>query len=226
MRSVICLAAAASAVLAVPARGLGEEVLFHDDFKKRLSPKWEVVGRKDTDYRVKDGRLELRVQPGKLTAKTPGVKVTLPFTTEDRVSVSVTVKVLDEFTREGEFAAVCLTDETGPEFRSSQALIGGKRVYAPGKYRFVGKPGEKGDPAKYEVAYTPVAQDGGPLRILVNRTIAFSQVGPSGKGAYLDFFHSAIRKDAKSRGFSLVAAGADDGTDHWVRFENFRVVKH
>jgi hypothetical protein len=226
MRTAICLTAAASFLLCVPAEGRGEEVLFQDDFKKGLSPKWEVVGRKGTDYRVKDGGLELRVQPGKMTAKTPGVRLTLPFTSDDSVSASVTLKVLDEFTQEGEFAAVFLTDEAGPEFRSSQALIGGKWVYAPGKYRFVGQPGERGDPRKYEVTYTTVTEDAGPLLILADRGSAYSRVGPSKKGDYLDFFRSAIRKDARSRGFSLIAAGAADGTAHWVRFENFRVVKH
>src|SRR5689334_18140649 len=91
MRTVICLSAAASVLLVVPAKGIGEEVLFHDDFKKGPSPKWEIVGRKETDYRVKDGGLELRVQPGKLTAKTPEARLTLPFTSSDVVSVSVTV---------------------------------------------------------------------------------------------------------------------------------------
>jgi len=46
---------------------LAEEVLFEDDFEDSLSSKWQVVGLKKEDYRIREGGLELRVQPGKLT---------------------------------------------------------------------------------------------------------------------------------------------------------------
>jgi hypothetical protein len=225
MRAVTRPLAAALLFLFVQTGGFGDEVLFEDNFARALSPKWEVVGLKETDYRVKNGGLELRVQPGKLTADTPMLRVLLPFTSSDSVTASVRLTVLDEFTQDGELAGAFLIDETGWEFRATQERVGGKRVYSPGEYKFSGKPGEEGDPGKYEVAYTAATEDAGPLRIIVHRGHAFFQVGPSKERKYLNFFHSAIRSKTKSRGFCLTAAGAPEGAAHWVRFENFRVVK-
>ena len=47
-------------------------------------------------------------------------------------------------------------------------------VYVPGKYKFAGKPGEEGDPAKYDVKYTAATEDAGPLRIIVDRGLGFA----------------------------------------------------
>ena len=51
------------------------------------------------------------------------------------------------------------------------------------------------------------------------------QVGPSTDGKYLNFFHSAIGEEPK-RGFGLSASGGPSDKEHWVRFDNFRVVRH
>ncbi len=202
-----------------------DEVLFEDRFERGLSDKWKAVGLKEDDYRVRDGGLEMRVAAGKLTRETPRLQVTLPFTADDTVDVSVRVSPIDEFTREDEFAGVYLFDETGLEFGAKKLRYGGKLVFSPGTYEFIGKMGEEGDPDKYAVRYAPAAKEAGPLRIVVDRGHAFFQVGPSSGGQYLNFFHSAIRKKTRVRGFALVAAGAPDKSEHWVRFENFRVVK-
>lgn len=199
------------------------DVLFEDDFAHGLAAKWQVVGLKKADYRVADGCLEMRVQNGALTNDTPMLKVVLPFTTAETVTVSVKITPRNKFTKDGEFAGVYLFDETGIEFGAKKQLVGDKLVYAPGNYVFKGKDGEEGDPGKYEVRYTEASDEAGPLRIISDRGYAYFQVGPSPKDVYLNFFHSALRKEKKERGFCLVAAGAPDGAEHWVRFEAFRV---
>jgi hypothetical protein len=201
----------------------GAEVLFQDDFKRGLSEKWQVVGLKKSDYRVRDGGLEMRVQSGDLTDATPMLKVMVPITSRGIAVASVKVTVLDAFTQDSEFAGLYLLDETGPEFGAKKERVLGELVFSPGRYEFRGKPGDEGDPAKYEVIYTNESKEAGPLRIIVNRGYAYFQVGPDAGGKYLNFFHSAIRKEKKERGFCLVAAGAPKGKSHWVRFEDFRV---
>jgi hypothetical protein len=223
MRNAIDLTAAALFTLLLPASGVGEDVLFEDDFNDGLSAKWEVVGLKKRDYRIRDGALELRVQPGPLAKDTPMLKVDVPHAAEDTVIVSVKVTVLDDFTRDHEFAGVYLIDEDGREFGAKQERIDGKLVFAPGHYEFKGLPGEEGDPARYDVKYTPATTEAGPLRIIVRNGYAHFQVGPSADDKYLNFFHSAIRRDTEGRGFALIAVGAPKGASHWVRFDDFRV---
>ena len=202
---------------------LAENLLFEDDFNDGLSSKWQTVGLKKQDYRIRDGGLELRVQPGKLTPDTPMLKVTLPFTSSDTVVASVDVTILDRFTEPAEFAGLFLTAERGVEFGGKKRRLDGHLVFSPGNVEFIGKPGEEGDPTKYTLKFWPANKDAGPLRIIVRDNYAYFQVGPSKEGKYLNFFHSAIRKNEKQRGFSLVAAGGPDDAAHWVRFDNFRV---
>lgn len=214
------------AVLLVPASGFAEDVLFEDNFKDGLSKKWEVVGLDKKDYRVKDGGFEMRVQNGAPKEKPPMIKVILPFKSTETVIASVEVTLLDEFTVDKEYAGVSLMTDGSPEFAAKKERVNGKLVFAPGKYIFKGKPGEEGDVEKYEVKYTEVPKDPAALRIIADRGIAFFQVGPFAKDEYKTFFHSAIHKDVKERGFCLTAEGAPDKAGHWVRFTKFKVVKN
>ena len=204
---------------------LAEDVLFEDDFEDGLSSKWQVVGLKKEDYRIREGGLELRVQPGKLTRHTPMLKVVLPFTSSDTVVASVRVTIVDKFTEPEEFAGLYLTDGDGREFGARKQQINGQLSFTPPKYEFIGEGLEEGGPENYARKFWPADEDAGPLRILVRSHYAHFQVGPSSEGRYLNFFHSAIRKNVKERGFSLVAAGGPDDSVHWVRFDNFRVSK-
>lgn len=223
MRAIITFGAAVAAALAVSLPNAAAEVLFEDTFKNGLSMKWEAVGLEKTDYRVRDGGLEMRVQPGEFTKKTPLLRVALPFRGSDTLIASVRVMVLNDFTAEKEFAGMFLLENGGAEFGARQERVGGKLVYAPGNYVFKGKRGEEGDPNKFEVRYTDVMKDGGPLRIIVRGGYAHFQVGPSATGGFQNFFHSAIETKTPDRGFCLVAAGAPAKADHWVRFSDFKV---
>lgn len=211
--------------LIAPKYGLCEDVLFKDDFKQDLSSQWQAVRLGKTDYRVRDGGLEMRVQPGKLTNETPSLNVVLPFTSAETVTVSVKVILLNDFTQDHEFAGVFLFDETGREFAATKERIDGRLVYAPGDYHFEGKTGEEENRSKYVVQYTPAKEEAGHLRIVVDRGTAFFQVGPGAKGKYLNFFNSALRKTSKQMGVCLTAAGAPKSASHWVRFEEFRVFR-
>jgi hypothetical protein len=221
-KRVIPLAAVVVFLTCVPLC-VAEDVLFEDDFDDGLSSMWQVGGLAKEDYRIRDGGLELRVQPGKLTRNTPMLKVVLPFNSSHTVVASVDVRVLDRFTEPAEFGALYLTDGDGVEFGSQKRRLNGHLVYSPGNVQFTGAPGQEGDSSKYALKFRPVDDDAGPLRIIVRGHYAHFQVGPSSSGKYLNFFHSAIQKNASERGFSLVAAGGPDDAIHWVRFDNFRV---
>lgn len=202
-----------------------EEILFEDRFDDGLSGKWKIVGLKKEDYRVRDGGLEMRVQSGKFTQDTPMLKIILPLTSASTVTASVEVTILDPFTEPSEMAGVSLTRDDHTEFTVRKERIHGHLLFAPGLDKFVGEKGEEGDPQKYAVTFYPALDESGPLRIIVRQNYAYFQVGPSEKGKYQNFFHSAIGRNAEERGFALFAAGGSQDKDHWVRFDNFVVTK-
>jgi hypothetical protein len=220
---------AASLIGAVTAnQAVAEEVLFEDSFDKGLSDKWKIVGFEKSDYRLRDGGLEVRVQPTPEPGKAPMIQIVLPFTTDDMVSASVKVTLLDKFTEEAEFAGMYLTDESGIEFAAKKQIVNRQMMFAPGRYKFIGKEGEQGNPDKFDVIYTVALPEAGPLRILVHGGYGYFQVGPADadRDKYLNFFHSALRKDSKVRGFCLTTWGAPKDKEHWVRFDDFKVVRN
>src|SRR5262245_24879743 len=74
-------------VISAPA-ATGEEMIFLDDFSHGLSGKWQAIGLKKSDYHVRDGALEMRVQPGKVAHDSPRLAVVLPFAPDESVITS------------------------------------------------------------------------------------------------------------------------------------------
>ncbi|MEZ6106561.1 MAG: hypothetical protein R3B96_10695 [Pirellulaceae bacterium] len=211
--------------LATPCWSWAEELLFEDRFDEGLSPEWKVVGLDEADYRVRDGALELRVQPGRHAADTPMLMVLLPFETSQTVIASVEVTLLDDFTEPDESAGIFLTDADSREFGAQKRNLNGHLVYSPGNVEFVGEDGEEGDPQQYALKFLPANDGDGPLRIIVRANYAHFQVGPSTDGSYRNFFHSAVRPKEPQRGFCLSASGGPVDREHWVRFDNFKVTR-
>ena len=226
MHRSIPLTLAAILLFAATPRGVAEEVLFEDAFDGPLSPQWSVVGLKQDDYRLKEGGLEMRVQPGRETQDTPMLLVLLPFNTSEGATASVELKLLDRFTEPAESAGLYLTDEDSREFSAEKKNVNGHLVFSPGDVEFIGQEGTEGDPQQYTLKFWPANDDFGPLRIIIRGNYGYFQVGPSADGKYLNFFHSALRPKEPKRGFALSASGGPADTEHWVRFDNFRVVRN
>jgi hypothetical protein len=167
----------------------------------------------------------LRVQPGKRTRDTPMLMVLLPFSTSESVTASVELTLIDEFTEPDESAGLFLTDADSREFGAEKRNLDGQLVFSPANVEFIGDKGEEDDPQKYALKFWPVNEDDGPLRIIVRGHYGHFQVGPSQSGKYLNFFHSALRENEPKRGFCLSASGGPSDRDHWVRFDNFRVIR-
>lgn len=203
----------------------GQPVLFEDNFDRGLSDRWQAVGLDRADYRIRDGALELRLQPVRPKQPRPMLKVNLPFKTADTVIASVDVTIAGEPLRRGELAGLCLTDRDGSLFTVRKTNIDGYFVLAPGEVDFIGTPGQEGDPGKYTVKYWPADEAFGPLRIVVRGDYAHFQVGPSSDGKYRTFFHSAIQETNEGLGFGIFATGEPGEGERWVRFDNYRVTR-
>src|SRR5688572_26355502 len=85
---------------------VAEEILFEDSFDGALSPQWKAIGLEPDDYRVRNGSLEMRVQPGHKKGAAPMLMVLLPFTTDDTVTASVELSLIDRFTEPAESAGL------------------------------------------------------------------------------------------------------------------------
>jgi hypothetical protein len=207
MRTIVFILTTWFATFAFPTRSTADEPLFEDDFESGLSAKWQLVDMKKEDYRIHDGKLQIKVQQVTPSGRTPMLKVDKPL-------------------RRHEFAGLCLTDKDGESFSGKKTNIDGFQLLSPGEVNFVGKPGEEGDATKYSVKYWPADKAAGPLNIILRGNYAFFQVGPATDKSYKTFFHSAISATDSGLGFALFAGGATSSEECWVSFDNFRVWKH
>jgi hypothetical protein len=66
-------------LLLISSRCLGADVLFEETVKDGLFARWQVVGFDKKDYRIKDGRVEMRVQNGEGKKAIPMIKVVIPL---------------------------------------------------------------------------------------------------------------------------------------------------
>jgi len=53
-------------LLACPVRGRGDEVLFHDDFNRKIKEGWSWLRENKSDWRIDAGALEIRIAPGNM----------------------------------------------------------------------------------------------------------------------------------------------------------------
>lgn len=201
-----------------------ERILFSDDFAAGLSPKWQRVGLTDEDVRLRDRALEIRLRPLQKGQARPMLRVDMPFSSAGTVIASVEVTTPpDKALPRGAEAGLSLTSAERPEFTVRKTNIDGYQVFSPGEVRFLGQPGQEGDPGQYSVTYWPARPADGPLRIIVRGDYAYFQTGPTQSGEYRTMFHSAIHEADEGLGFCLFATGGDSDDERWVRFDNFRV---
>ena len=227
MIRIILLAISAFHLFSLPSPCFAEEILFEDTFDEKLSPQWKAIGLKEGEYRIRKGGLEMRVLPVNKRTGPPMLMVHLPFKTHETVTASVELSLIDQFTEPTETAGLYLTDEESRDFAAEKKNINGFLVFSPGKVEFIGKKdGNRGDPQQYSQKFWPANEESGPLRIIVRGGNGYFQAGPSKEGEYLNFFHSALRDNEPKRGFCLSTSGGPTDKEHWVRFDNFRVVKN
>lgn len=205
----------------------GEEVVLEDRFENGLRDHWRLVGLDQQDVRVRNGALELRVQPGEFTGRTGMLLVDLPAGDLDGVKASVEVTPIEPFTKSGEAAGLCLNDATGSSFTVRKTYLDRKMLYAPPQYIWTGKGLEEGaNPEDYDVRYGQVGAHPGPLVIRVRGGYAYFQVGRSDGYPWRSYFHSAVRNGDQDNSFGLFATGAPTDGEHWVRFDNLRIVRN
>ena len=234
LKLVVRLAAYLSAAIAVAgvgaiaedpkAKSKAESHKLEEKFDEMGEPKWQAVGLPESDYRLREGALEVRVLAGVDHDDPPRIEFPYSFHTEQTLIAEVRVTLLQPFAAEGEFVGLAALDGKNPEFVGKKEWKEDKLVFSPGYYEFIGKSEEEeGDPTKYREKSYPAEDGAGKLRIIVRQGYAHFQVGPNAEGKYLNLFESRI-VDGKLSGFCLYAQGAPKDAEHWVRFDDFRIL--
>ena len=180
------------------------QTVFEDRFEGRLDPGWSWLRENPGAWRLRDGALEIRVEPG--VADT--VKNALVREASDRslgtYAIEVVVTSTARPTQQYEQAGITWYCGGKPVFKLVKELIDGDLYIIPGK--------------------VPMASESVRLRLTVTADTFKAEFQPDGKGDFLTAASGSLPAPDNDRVSIQCYNGPPEG-EHWIRFDDFRVVK-
>ena len=181
-----------------------EQIIFTDTFTEALSPSWSWLREDPALWRIADGGLEICVQPGKADTVINALVMDAPDRTKGDYAIEVTVHNHTLPTEQYEQAGITWYVDGKPVFKEVKELIDGDLYIIPGKQ--------------------PMATRSVRLRLIVTADSWEAQYRPEGS----DTFETAATGELPTPGedqVSLQCYNGPEGSDHWIRFEDFQIVQ-
>ena len=181
-----------------------ERTIFEDRFDGRLGEGWTWLRENPDAWRLRDGGLEIKVEPG--VADT--VKNALLRQAPDRslgtyaIEVVVTNSVLP--TQQYEQAGITWYSGGKPVFKLVKELIDGGLYIIPGK--------------------VPMRSQSVRLRLIVSGDTFSAQFQPDGKGEFQTAATGPLPPPDNDT-VSIQCYNGPPGAEHWIRFDDFRMAK-
>ena len=179
-----------------------EKVIFEDNFDGKLDEGWSWL-RENPDYwRIRDGGLEIRVEPGVADTVRNALLRPAPDRGEGTFVIEVTITNHTHPTQQYEQAGVTLYHDGKPVFKEVKELIDGDLYIIPGRQ--------------------PMPAKSVRLRLLVTADSWEAQYCPEGETE----FQTAATGELPLPGDDQVSIQCYNGPpdkEHWIRFENFRI---
>jgi len=179
-------------------------VVFEELFEGSLDEGWTWLRENPQAWRIRQGALEIRVEPGVANTVKNALVRKAPDRKEGKFAVDVTVTNTTKPTQQYEQAGITWYHEGKPVFKLVKELINGELFIIPGKKPM---PGEKVQ-----------------LRLIVNGNDFIAQFRPDGKGK----FETAATGTLPPPGNDQVSIQCYNGpadAEHWIRFDDFRILK-
>lgn len=179
-------------------------VVFEDQFAGKLAEGWNWLREDPKTWRIKEGALEIRVEPGLANTVKNALVRKAPDRSKGKYAIEVTVTFTAAPTRQYEQAGITWYRDKTPAFKLVHELIDGKTYIIPGKL--------------------PTATKTMQLRLTVDAKQFHAQFRPDGKGD----FHTAAQGPLPAGSDEQVSIQCYNGppdAEHWIRFDDFRILQ-
>ncbi|MBK37018.1 MAG: hypothetical protein CME26_16000 [Gemmatimonadetes bacterium] len=174
-------------------------MIFEDSFTDGLGEGWNWIREHDGYWRIADGGLEIRVEPGvKDTVRNALVRPAPPRP----YAVEVTITNHTHPTTQYEQAGITLYNNGEPVFKEVKELIDGDLYIIPGK--------------------KPMPTDSVRLRLLVNSEGWEAQFRPEGSTSFETAASGELASENEDQVSLQCYNGPEEG-EHWIRFEGFQI---
>ena len=179
-----------------------ETLVFKETFAGGFDSSWSWLREDAKLWRLEDGGLEVCVQPGLADTVINALVLDAPDRNEGSYAFEVTVHNHTLPTQQYEQAGITWYVDSKPVFKLVKELIDGDLYIIPGQ--------------------KPMAAQSVTLRLIVTADSWEAQFQPEGASE----FETAAAGDLPAPGkdqVSLQCYNGPEGSDHWIRFEDFQI---
>lgn len=188
-----------------PLRGAEEDVLLEDSFDSpTLESGWSWLRPHENFWRLSDGALEIRVEPGKANTVNNALLRDAPDRSRGSYAVEVTVTNLTAPTQQYEQAGITWYCDGKPVFKLVKELVDGQLMIIPGR-------------KSMEDASVRV-------RLIVTADSWTAHYQPGATGPFLEAASGKLPPPAGDQ-VSIQCYNGPPEAEHWIRFDDFRIVK-
>jgi hypothetical protein len=178
-------------------------VVFEDRFDGKLGEGWSWLRENPKTWRIKDGALEIRVEPGVAPTVKNALVRKAPERKKGKYAAEVLITSTAPPTRQYEQAGITWYREGKPVFKLVHEFIDGKTYIIPGKILTTSKTIE--------------------LRLVLTADRFVAQFRPDGKGEFRTAAEGPLPAGPDEQ-VSIQCYNGPADAEHWFRFKDFRIL--
>lgn len=197
-----CVAVALLVVFSAAAAAAEPRIVFEDRFEGKLGAGWQWLRENPEAWRIREGALEIRVEPGVAGTVKNALVRPAPDRTKSTYAIEVTVTSTTAPTNQYEQAGITWYSGGQPVFKFVKELIDGKLYVFPGK--------------------VPMESATVRLRLVVSPKGVVAQFRPDGEGEFRTAAEGKLPPPSGDQ-VSIQCYNGPPDAAHWIRFDDFRI---
>lgn len=187
-----------------PAKPAESKILFEDTFEGKLAEGWSWLREDPNTWRIRDGALEIRVEPGVAATVKNALRRKAPEPGLGKVAIEVTVTFTTKPTNQYEQAGITWYHQDKPVFKLVHENIDGKTYIIPGR--------------------KPTLTQAVDLRLVLDGEKYLAQYRPAGQGEFQTAAEGKLPRSQDDM-VSIQCYNGPANAEHWIRFDNFRILQ-
>jgi hypothetical protein len=179
-----------------------EQVIFEDDFDEKLREGWSWLREHPGYWRIRDGGLEIRVEPGVADTVRNALLRPAPDRSKGKFAIEVTITNHAHPTQQYEQAGITWYHDGKPVFKEVKELIDGDLYIIPGRQ--------------------PMSTQSVRLRLLVTADSWEAQYRPEGEKEFQTAATGELPLPDDDQ-VSIQCYNGPPDEEHWIRFDDFLI---
>jgi len=177
-------------------------VIFEDGFEGKPGKGWSWLRENSRAWRIRNGALEIRVQPGVAHNVKNALVREAPDRSKGKFGIDVTVTNNTVPTQQYEQAGITWYNNGKPVFKLVKELVSGELMIIPGR--------------------KPMTSKTVQLRLIVDKNSFTAQYRPDGKGEFQTAAKGNLPAPRDDK-VSIQCYNGPPNAEHWIRFDDFRI---